>query len=170
MKVISKLVSLTKHRTLAFIVISAGLLGCASTGTISEPLAPLSVPSKSDRSVAKVYFYRSSDGFGVLRTNMMTLARVDGGDNGDGLHADRYSFMVKKLNPGTHTFTMVASERIVRLDAGRSYFLAIAWNFGGIPSLEFRDEKSFKEDTQGAEQIRVVECTVWDCEYANLVQ
>jgi hypothetical protein len=151
------------------VTISLVMLGCASTGSLSDPLKPKSVVSKSDQSVATVYFYRSHDFYGYANFQKVGV-QVNDGDGPDGLHAGRDSYMIRKLKPGTHKFTMFTSERIVNLEAGRSYFLAVAWNLGGIASLEFRDEKSFKEDTQGDEQIRIVECTIWDCEYAKVTQ
>jgi hypothetical protein len=165
----TNVLTLKKLYVSALVAISLGMLGCASTGSLSDPLKPKSVVSKSDQSVAKVYFYRSHDSYGFLQTGKR-VTKVNDGDIADGLHAGRDSYMIRKLKPGTHKFTMGASERIVNLEAGRSYFLAIAWNLGSMPNLEFRDEKSFKEDTQGDEQIRIVKCTIWDCEYAKVTQ
>jgi len=157
------------------VTISLGMLGCASTGSLSDPLKPKSVVSKSDQSIATVYFYRSHDFFGLTVFQKMG-ATVNDGDGADGLHADRDSYMIRKLKPGTHKFTQGFSEIIVNLEAGRSYFLASSSKhiFGclgcSIPTLEFKDEKSFKNYKQGDEQIRVVKCTAWGCEYATVTQ
>lgn len=153
------------------VTISLGMLGCASTGSLSDPLKPKSVASKSDQSVATVYFY-TTRGFGFLLTSRR-LTIVDDGDRADGLHADRDSYMIKKLKPGTHKFTQGFSETIVNLEAGRSYFLASSSTSilgNSMPILEFRDEKSFKYYEQGDEQIRVVKCNGRKCEYAKVTQ
>ena len=150
------------------VTISLGMLGCASTGSLSDPLKPKSVASTSNQSVATVYYYGAFLGFGKRVTT------VNDGDIADGLHAGRNSYMIRKLKPGTHKFTQGFSEIIVNLEAGRSYFLASSSKhiFGclgcSIPTLEFKDEKSFKKYTQGDEQIRVVKCTGWKCYYATV--
>ena len=142
--------------TIAF---SAILGGCASSGNLKSPLTPVGSTINSDKEVATVYFYRSTDHFGMLVFDDLYVLidkefkfgiASDETDTGSMMLTNRSSHMLKKLKPGVHEFYIggVFSKAIASLEAGKTYYLAVSFHPGGISGLQFRTRSDFVEATK----------------------
>lgn len=161
---------------LAILVCFAVLNGCVR-GTLNKPLSIPSTPS-IDNENATVKFYRSSDSAGLLQFSRL-MVHIDfehkNYSYGDDLNLDktmianRNNYSVKTITPGIHWFSMFLSshaKQTVLLEAGKVYYLAVSFMFGGMEGLEFRTQKEFIKDTEGDTQIELIKCDFGkNCEF-----
>lgn len=156
------------------------LSGCAvSRGTLENPaLIPSTEFSAIDNKKATVKFYRSSDNLGLLQFNdYFVITDYEAGKYEDGYNVDevmianRSNYTVKTFTPGIHWFSFRGmSKQTANLEAGKIYYLAVSFHFGGIAGLEFRTQDEFDKDTEGDLQIELTgECDFWTgCDYREI--
>jgi|TARA_B110000238_G_C15907340_1_gene344665 hypothetical protein len=167
-------------KTFLTIIVSTLLLtnltGCAN-GNTKDPLKPVGVKSQTDKKLSTVVFYRSDDSFGSLDFGEIT-AKVDDVSAGimseDSnpnfyLEASRSEYMSNTYMPGIHTFSLGPLwVQTVDLEAGKTYYLAVAFYPGGYlidgtRGLEFRTKENFLKSTTTASQIEYTgeKCSQW---------
>ena len=140
-----------------------GISGCTSSGDIKNPLTPIGTLKNTNKETATVYFYRSSDPFGVLEMQDLSVLvdkeyerklASDDTDPSSIMLTNRSEYMSKELEPGVHKFWHSPySETTVSLEAGRTYYLSVAFYVGGFSGLEFRTRDDFLKEISDSKLI-----------------
>jgi hypothetical protein len=154
---------MNKLMKILMLIISIPLLasigGCVSSGDIKNPLTPIGTLKDTNKGTATVYFYRSSDHFGIFQlvdfgvlidTKFKWELPSEDTDISNKMVTNRSTYMTKELEPGVHNFYHgeLFSNVVADLEAGRAYYLAVAFHVGGISSLEFRTRDNFLAETK----------------------
>ena len=138
-----------------------GVSGCVSSGDIKNQLTPIGTLKSANKETATVYFYRSSDHFGILQfedfgvlidTKFKWELASEDTDISNTMITNRSTYMTKELEPGVHNFYHgeLFSNVVANLEAGRTYYLAVAFHVGGVSSLEFRTRDNFLAETKNS--------------------
>ena len=161
-------------RILLVLLVSIPLLtsfaGGTSNGDRKSPLTPIGFLKDKDKEVATVKVYRSSDHFGILQFGSLYVLAdkelewglADGTKLSDFMETSRDTYTSKDFKPGVHKFThhkMPSGTVIANLEAGRTYYLAVAFYLGGLSGLEFRTRDNFLNETKSSKLIeKAAEC------------
>lgn len=156
---------------LAILISQFLISGCVTRGEASKPLTPIGTDQSEKTELAIINFYRSTDAFGLLQF-IMTYGVVATDPEGFSEKydqdysriwiADRSLHSSIGIKPGTYNFRFRGmsaqvshdfSSQIAKVEAGKSYYLAVSFSVGGVAGLEFRDKQDFDNATKNTERV-----------------